>query len=67
MAACRAGFLVLNRAGANRDLCLPLPNNIGLKPEGLGFSVVETQVKDGQLAPGVRSREETVRCRPTKR
>ena len=60
MAACRAGFLVLNRAGANEHLCLPLPNNIGLKPEGLGFSVVETQVKDGQLAPGVRWRKETV-------
>jgi putative DNA primase/helicase len=54
MAACRAGFLVVNGAEKGQNLFLPLPSNIGLKPEGLAFRVIEVEIEDGQRAPRIR-------------
>jgi putative DNA primase/helicase len=54
MAACRSAFLVTDGTGTDPHLFLPLPNNIGLKREGLAFRIVEGDTKDGERAPRVK-------------
>ena len=51
-AACRAAFLVTHDLDGGRHLFLPLPNNVGLKREGLAFHVEEVVV-NGSRAPVV--------------
>jgi putative DNA primase/helicase len=59
MAACRASFLVAEEAGTNRHLFLPMPNNVGLKGEGLAFEITEVNTESG-AAPSVWWLEEMV-------
>ena len=59
-AACRAAFLVTHDADGGRHLFLPLPNNVGLKREGLAFHVADIPVQGGQ-APAVIWDDELVK------
>jgi putative DNA primase/helicase len=59
MAASRAAHLVADRGGTDLHVLLPLPNNIGLKREGLAFRISEAATESGP-APYVRWLKQTV-------
>jgi AAA domain len=56
-AACRAAFLVTHDSDGGRHLFLPLPNNVGLKREGLAFHVEEVPVNGAAGVPAALTRQ----------